>query len=240
MSISEQEKVDPQEVQEFQLPGWENDPVDSTPVPLEFQVWDYGAPGGGPLTDQEMVARTEEILAEAREKAQEIERQAYEDGFQQGQKDGQEVGWRGLEEVIQRLQHLVDTLEQDRESLFRQREGLLLELVLLASEKLVARELSLHPEAIRQIIEEGFQQVAHLEELKLLVSPPDYEVLKQADLESWPPGVELSADGTITPGGFRLETAWGEVDGTRETRWALVRSALQQTLETGDAHPAAD
>ena len=240
MFSSEQDKIDPQEVQEFQLPGWEEEAETTPPTLLEFQPWDYSSPEGGPLTIQEMTARTEEILATAREKAQDIERQAYEEGFHQGQKDGQEVGQRALEEVTQRLQHLVETLEQDRESLYRQREGFLLELVLLVSEKLVARELSLQPEAIRQIIEEGFQQVAHLEGLRLLVSPPDYEILQQSTLESWPLGVELTADGTITPGGFRLETALGEVDGTLETRWVLIKEAVQQTLETRDANSAAD
>jgi flagellar assembly protein FliH len=123
-------------------------------------------------------------------------------------------------------------LEQDREGLFQQREGLLLDLALLVSEKLVARELSLHPEAIRQIIEEGFRHVARQEGLRLLVSPLDYEVLRQENLDSWPPGVELQADGTISPGGFRLETSLGEVDGTRETRWSLVVQAVQQAVET--------
>ncbi len=74
--------------------------------------------------------------------------------------------------------------------------------------------------------------MAHQEGLRLLVSPLDYEVLRQENLESWPPGVELQADGTISPGGFRLETALGEVDGTRETRWSLIIQAVQQAVET--------
>jgi len=142
--------------------------------------------------------------------------------------------------VVKRLQSLVADLEQERENLFRQREQVLLELVLLVSEKLVARELTQHPDAIREIIEEGFRQVAHLEGLRLLVSPPDLEILRQENLDSWPPEVELVADGTISPGGFRLVTSLGEVDGTRETRWAMVIQAVQQALETTDAPSTAD
>jgi flagellar biosynthesis/type III secretory pathway protein FliH len=52
--------------------------------------------------------------------------------------------------------------------------------------------------------------------------------------------VALAADATITPGGFRLETALGEVDGTRETRFALIVQAVQQALESLDAHPPED
>jgi flagellar assembly protein FliH len=238
MFISEPIKIDPEAVEEFQFQGLETQSQQSQaqpPEPLEFQLWDYGLPESSLQGRQAIEAKTEEILAAAHLKAQEIEQQAYEEGFQQGQKDGQEVGRRALEEVVKRLQSLVTTLEQDRESLFRQREGILLDLVLLVSEKLVARELSLHPEAIRQIIEEGFRQVTHHEGLRLLVSPLDYEVLRQENLDSWPPGVELQANGTISPGGFRLETSLGEVDGTRETRWSLIVQAVQQALETLNA-----
>ncbi len=232
MFSSEPAKFDPQTVEEFQLPGLEEQGEAPPPATPAFRPWDYGSPGAGLPRKQEVAAKTEELLAAARLKAQEIEQEAYEEGFQQGQQAGHEVGRRALEEVVNRLQHLVITLEQDRESLFHQREGVLLDLVLLVSEKLVARELSLHPETIRQIIAEGFRQVSFQEGMRLLVSPPDYDVLRQENLGSWPPGVELTPDGTVSPGGFRLETSLGEVDGTRETRWALVVQAVQQAVET--------
>jgi flagellar assembly protein FliH len=235
MFISEQNKIDPETVEEFQWQGLETQNQGQTPEPLEFELWDYSLPEGTPREGLGVEAKVEDILAAAHLKAQEIEQQAYEEGFQQGQKDGQEVGRRALEEVVKRLQSLVATLEQDRESLFQQREGVLLDLVLLVSEKLVARELSVHLEAIWQIIEKGFRQVAQQEGLRLLVSPLDYEVLRQENLEAWPQGVELQADGTISPGGFRLETSLGEVDGTRETHWSLIVQAVHQALETLNA-----
>jgi len=238
MFTSETVRVDPQAVEEFQLPGLEEPETAPVVESLEFQPWDLGIPEG--LGGPGVTANSEKILAAAQLKAQEIEQQAYEDGFQQGQKDGHEVGRRALEEVVKRLQNLVTALEQERESLFRQREGILLDLVMLISEKLLARELRLHPDAIRPIIEGGFRQVAHLEGLRLLVSPLDYEVLRQENLDSWPPGVELHADGTVSPGGFRLETSLGEVDGARETRWALVVQAIQQAVETLDDPTSTD
>jgi flagellar assembly protein FliH len=232
MCSSEPAEHDPQAVEEFQLPDLEASGEAPTPCLHRFQPWEYGACEDDLSPEPEEALPNEEgILAAARLKAQEIEQQAYEEGFQQGQKDGHEVGRRALEEVVKRLQELVTDIEQERESLFRQREKILLDLVLLISEKLLARELSLHPEGIRNIIEEGFRQVAQQEGLRLLVSPPDYEVLRQENLESWPPGLELKADGTISPGGFRLETSLGEVDGTRQTRWNLVIQAVQQALE---------
>lgn len=240
MFSSEPTKEGSKAAEEFQLPSLEEKEKGTLSKPLDFQPWDFGVSGGGPWDPQGLALLSEEILAEARQKAQEIEQQAYEDGFQQGQQDGQEVGRRALEEVVKRLHGLLTDLEQERESLFCQREQILLDLVLLISEKLVARELTQQPEAIRGIIEEGFRQVAHLEGLRLLVSPPDYEILRQENLDSWPPEVELLVDGTISPGGFRLVTSLGEVDGTRETRWAQVVQAVQQALETSNDSSLAD
>lgn len=237
MFSSESTKNGSQPTEEFHLPSLEDQEKGTLTEPLDFQPWDFGVPGAGPQDSQKL---SEETLAEARQKAQAIEQQAYEDGFQQGQQDGLEVGRRALEEVVKRLQSLVATLEQERETLFCQREQILLDLVLLVSEKLVARELTRQPQAIRNIIDTGFRQVAHLEGLRLLVSPPDYEILQQENLDSWPSEVELLADGTISPGGFRLVTALGEVDGTRETRWAQIIQAVQQALETTDDSAPAD
>jgi flagellar assembly protein FliH len=231
MSLSDPAELDPEVVEEFQWPDLEASGEAPTYRSPRFQPWEYGPSENALTLEPEAAPSDEEILAAAHLKAQDIEQQAYEDGFQQGQKDGHEVGRRALEEVVKRLEKLAIDIEQQRGSLFRQREKILVDLVLLISEKLLARELSLHPEAIRQIIEEGFRQVAQQEGVRLLVSPPDYEVLRQEDLESWPPEVELKADGTISPGGFRLETSLGELDGSRQTRWNLVVQAVQQALE---------
>jgi flagellar biosynthesis/type III secretory pathway protein FliH len=164
MFTSEPMKISGQAVEEFQLPGLEDQALApltqaSLQESIEFQPWELGDPEA--LGGSGVAAKAEEILAAAHLKAQDIEQQAYEEGFQQGQRDGQEVGRRALEEVVKRLQNLATSLEEERESLFRQREGILLELVLLVSEKLLARELDLHPEVIRGVIEEGFSKVAH-------------------------------------------------------------------------------
>lgn len=237
MSSSEASKTEPQEIAEYQWPGLEQ-PGEVTVLtpyefhPLDLSLWDENSPEA-----QALKAKAEEILAAARQKAQELERQAYEEGFRQGQQDGQEMGKRGLEEVTRHLNHLVIALEEEREKLFRTWEKFLVELAVAVGEKLAARELSLHPEAIRQIVEAGFAQISGRENIKVVVSPSDYEILRQENLSSWPPGVELAADGTLTPGECRLLTSLGEVDGTWESRRALLSQAVKEALETLEVPP---
>jgi flagellar assembly protein FliH len=218
-------------IQEFQWPGLENSLETPTLAPFEFRSWDLALLDENSPASQALRAKAEEILGEARQKAQELERQAYEEGFRQGQKDGQEVGQRGLAEVTRRLQNLAEALVKERENLFRQREKVLVDLAVAVGEKLAFRELTLHPEAIRQIIEAGFRHLTTYEGLKVVVSPSDFEILRNEDLGSWPPGVELEADGTLTPGGCRLVNTLGEVDGTWETRRTLIAQAVRGALE---------
>lgn len=196
-----------------------------------FETWGFADPEVQEEEQGEEQLTPEELLAQARQRAQEIEQQAYEEGFRQGQADGLEVGRRALKEAIRRVEALVANLEQEREELFRHREQDLVELALLVAERLLLKELELHPEAIREIIREGFRQISRQETLRLWVSPPDFELLQQEAAADWPPGVELRPDPGLSPGGFRLETALGEVDGTRETRWALIAEAVRQAAE---------
>jgi hypothetical protein len=59
MFLFEPAKVDPQAVEEFQLPGIEDQKESSAPGNVEFQPWDYGDPGGGPLRGQALADRAE-------------------------------------------------------------------------------------------------------------------------------------------------------------------------------------
>ncbi|MBM4285477.1 MAG: hypothetical protein FJ128_09540 [Deltaproteobacteria bacterium] len=180
---------------------------------------------------QDLSGRMQQLLASARKRAQEIERQAYEEGFRQGQRHGQELGEKSLEPVIQRFLHLIASLETAREELHRAREQDLLRLILLIGEKMLGRELSLRPEGLEWLIRQGLQQLADSEQLRLVVHPQDYHMLQRADRSSWPPGVELAADPTLSPGGFVLETLHGDLDGAWETRWSRLARVLEEALD---------
>jgi flagellar assembly protein FliH len=184
-------------------------------------------------SETELRHQADQILAEAEAKCQHLEQQAYEEGFRQGQKDGQEVGWRGLEEVIQRFETMLVALAQEKEKLLQLWERELVELAVTISQKIVGRELTIQPEAIREFLTAAFHSLREVERLRLLVHPQDYELLINHTQASWPPGLEVAVDGSLTPGGFLLETDQGEIDGTIETRWAKVRAAIDNALGNG-------
>ncbi|MHB8068243.1 MAG: FliH/SctL family protein [Desulfobaccales bacterium] len=222
------------EVEEYTLPGM--DVGDDVPHIREFRF----KPLAYVETDPTLLAEAKGILKEARDKAQYLERQAYEEGFQQGQKDGREVGQRSMEQLVQQFQDLVNALVRDREELYRQREKDLIDMVVLISRKIVVRELKMQPEAIQGIVAAGFQLLTDTEDIKLHINPQDYELLQWAPQDAWPPGVEMVQDGTISAGGFLMKTGSGEIDGTLKNRWAMVAQLVQDMLQAGDEHEKAD
>ncbi len=233
--MSESPRKTAKSVQPFQLPPLKGEAAGPLPESGSFvlQVFDSGAPLVA-NAEKELTRMAEKILAAAEERRQHIERRAYEEGFRQGQKDGQEVGRRGLEEVMQRFEKMLAALSEEKETLYRRRERDLVELALAVSRKIVGRELTIQPEAIRDLVESGFRHLFEAEHLKLRIHPQDLELLAQYSRTSWPPGVELVPDGGINPGGFILETERGDLDGTLETRWAKVSQAIDRFLENSD------
>ncbi len=223
-------RTPPAEVHPFPLPGL----AEAAAPPAgasELFTRDFGQEEGPPLPGAaDLEARAREILAQAEAQRQHIERQAYEEGFRQGQQDGREMGLKALEEVTRRLRDLLAELVDFRERLFREREEEMVRLALAVARQVVGRELKSDPGSLRPLLEQAFQAISHREGLRLHLHPGDLEVLCEAAREGWPPEVELVADGNLTPGGFRLETTLGELDGTLETRWERVARAVTAAL----------
>ena len=232
MSSSEPFKTKLKRIAAFRLPSFQGDSSLSPPASGNFVLQAFGgdAPRKATYSEGELSHRADQILAEAEAKRQFIEQQAYEEGFRQGQKDGQEVGRRGLEEIMQRFETMVVGLAVEKEMLLHRRERELVELALAVSRKIVGRELSIQPEAIRDVLAAAFHNLSESERLRLLVHPQDYEFITSHTQASWPPGLEVGVDGSLTPGGFLLETDQGEIDGTLETRWAKVNAAIDKAL----------
>jgi flagellar assembly protein FliH len=222
------------EVEEFSLPGLEV--VKGAPRVQKFRFQPLAYVETNPV----LLEEAKGILKEARDKAQHIERQAYEEGFLQGQKDGREVGERSLEQQVQQFQDLVNALVREKEELYRRREVELIDLVLLISRKVVVRELKIQPDAIQEIVAAGFKLLSDSEDIKLHINPQDHELLQWAPQEAWPPGLEIVPDGTVSPGGFLMKTATGEIDGTLKNRWAMVAQLIQGMLQAGDERETAD
>jgi flagellar assembly protein FliH len=175
------------------------------------------------------------------ERARELRLRAQAEGYAAGHREGLEAGFEegrraGLAEAAPRVAQLdavVGGLASDLSRIDRELAQEVVALGLAVARKLVGESLRAHPEAVRESVEEALRQVAHIRGPVTVAVHPDDAALIQAHLEIAPPrgGWSVREDSGIAPGGCRIETGAGEVDGTLSQRWHRITAALGQPSE---------
>jgi flagellar assembly protein FliH len=178
----------------------------------------------------------EKALKQVREKAFLIEKEAYELGFAQGERDGLEFGQKRLETIIQPLKNLLAEVERQRRDLYKAHEREMVQLALSISNKVLHQELEGREKVITATLREAFQQVVDQRKVIFHLHPMDYQHLLDhpeevpcilRDLET----VRLIKDPAITRGGCLLETPFGEIDATLEAQFDQIVSRVWEHLE---------
>jgi len=175
-------------------------------------------------------------LKEVKEKTFLIEKEAYEKGFEQGEKDGQELGLKRLERVIHQFESVLVETERQRKALYEVYEKEMLRLVFEVSKRLLRHELEYHEEVILKVLREVFQYVTDRKNIVVHLNPGDYQYLLNHP-EQLPfsldgkSGVSLIEDPSIGRGGCWLDTSFGEMDVTVDGQIEQIASLIWQKRE---------
>ncbi len=242
-----------------QFPSSKEPPQEFSPPPFH--------PGGGsssafqvqwpPLLSRENAQRVdqaakemeERILKQARERALQIEREAYEKGFAQGEKDGLELGQKKLEVILDSFRKILEEMAGLRLYLFRKHEEEMVRLVFALTRKILRQDLPLPEGWVRETLVAAFQQVLDPRKVVLHLNPKDHQYLL-AQPEGLPfrqegkdeGEVRVLSDPSITRGGCYLETPFDEIDATLESQIEVLFSSVwpkfqQTTISPGPSNP---
>lgn len=188
----------------------------------------------------------EKVLKQVREKSLFIEKEAYEKGFSQGEKDGLELGQRRIETIITQFKEILLEIECQRKDLYKAFEKEMLLLVLDISKKVIRHELKLHEDIILATLQGAIQYVVDRRKLVVHLNPVDYQYLL-AHPEGLPlpldeaGAVKVIEDHSIARGGCFLETSFGEVDATVESQFnEIVRLIWEQWERSGEQSDRSD
>jgi flagellar assembly protein FliH len=205
-------------------------PPENEHPPFSQKLWPtlppkaYGAPA---VFKKEMEGR---VVKEAKEKALIIEKEAYEKGFAQGQRDGLDLGKKRIEVIVHQLQNLFTAIEGQKENLFRTYEKDMVHLVLSIAKKVLHRELELQEDAILGTLRDALGCVANQRKVIARVNPTDYQYLS-SHLEELPFSVKMVEDPSITRGGCLLETPFGDTDATVEGQFDEIASVIWERFD---------
>jgi len=183
---------------------------------------------------------TEQLIKQAELEKDRIEKEAFQKGFDDGLKEGQEKGLQEFEKKIDQAAGLVAELGDERARIRSLYEQDLLTLTKILVERLVHHEISINPLVIQASLQKALTYVVENSRVKVHLHRHDFEHLRQAALKnpsllSENNQVELVEDNAITQGGCLLETDFGEIDVTfescRDTLFASVDQAVKQALQ---------
>jgi len=172
------------------------------------------------------------LLKEAREKAIFIEKEAYEKGFSQGEKNGLELGRQRFDIIIQHFSHLLEEIKRKREELYQFYEEMLVRIVLVIAKRIIHQEISIHPEAIVDTLREAFQYTVDHHKIIVHLNPSDYNYLSShSSLGRDFNGIELKENPKINRGGCYLETSFGDIDATIDGQFSEIESFIWEQIK---------
>ena len=194
--------------------------------------------------DQAAKEMEEKILKQARERALLIEREAYEKGFAQGEKDGLELGQKRLEAILDSFRKILEEMARLRLSLYQKHESEMVRLVFALTRKILRQDLPLPEGWVKETLQAAFQQVLDPRKAILHLNPKDYQYLL-----SHPEGlpfrqdgkeegeVKVLADPSIARGGCFLETPFDNIDATLESQIEVLISSVWRKFQQSILSP---
>lgn len=186
--------------------------------PLE-DLW-QGAYGDSPQIRSSR-SQAEEIINNAKEAAVQIEQDAYQKGYAQGEKDGLAQGEKKFGEAIRNTEELLKKLQDQIAGLHKKHGQDLLVLIKAMVGRLVNHEVSVNPGVIQACLRKTMEFVVENSVVRIHLHSDDFNRLKEAGLENLAlldgkSKVQLVEDPNISMGGCLASSDFGEVDSTLE------------------------
>jgi flagellar assembly protein FliH len=186
----------------------------------------------------------EKILKQARDRALLIEREAYEKGFAQGEKDGLELGQKRLEAILDSFRKILEEMACLRLSLLQKHEGEMVRLVFALARKILRQDLPLPEGWVKETLAAAFRQVLDPRKVILHLNPKDCQYL-QAHPEGLPGRqegkeqgeIKILADPSISRGGCYLETPFDDIDATLEGQMEILISSVWKKFQQSIVSP---
>lgn len=189
------------------------------------------------LTVEEIEAMQKQAYDEAFEQGRQ---QGFEQGQQQGFAEGQQQGFEAghqkgyeesqhlLEKQVSELTALLESLAEPFKKLDAEVENELIKLVIAIASQIIRREIKLDPTQIVGVIREAVNVLPLAsQKITLNLHPDDADLVRSVlNLDENPPPWRLQENPLITRGGCTVETDVSTVDATLEKRLAAVIATL--------------
>ncbi len=169
---------------------------------------------------------------------EEIQRQAYEEGFELGRREGIEKGAALAREKAERIEAILNLLARPLHQLDDEVVKEVSSLALTVARHVIRRELRTDPGQVIAVVQRAsaILPVAS-RNVRLFVNPADAETLReglpapQGGESAW----QILEDPALARGGCRIETENSRIDASVERQFAAIAAELLGGEREGDA-----
>ena len=149
--------------------------------------------------------------------------QGIEEGRQSGHAQALAEHGAAMTQLVQALTAASRQLDENRQQLHTQAVREVVDLACAVARRVTKRQAALDPEILSANLKEAMTLAVHAADVRIALHPSQLQKLQQElpNLRlSWPQmkHVELVADESVAPGGVRIHSQHGQVDGLLDTQ----------------------
>lgn len=184
---------------------------------------------------REAELEAERLLNEAKAEIKRISEETYTQAKEEGYKEGEALAQEQYKGIIAEAEEYREKCKKLYEDTLSTLERDMIELVLDIAAKVVGEEIRNNQEAIIGVIKDTIKSCSNHEKVVLKVSCQDYDFVVEnkdrilslvPDIES----LEIKKDSTLDKGACIVDTGFGLVDGSADTRFENIKQAFYDIL----------
>jgi len=189
------------------------------------------------MTPADQAAAVMDVLAEARADAEQIRRQALEEGYAAGRHEALEA----LAPALSALGTATEEVRAAQAEAAPELERRAVELGMALASKVLAGALSVQPERVLDSVQGALRGIVERERVIVMVNPEDLEIVQGAaeELKATLGGIDhcvIEAERRVGRGGCIVRTPVGDVDARIETKLERATEVVAAAL-AGKARP---
>jgi len=176
---------------------------------------------------EEANAEARRIMEAAEAEASGLLSSSRENGYKEGHESGYLEGKSEAQSIIDEASEIKVFLDRRRESLYKEAEEQIVDLILSISKKVIGQELSQNREALLSLVNQALQKCAFKNKLVLKISPLDFDFIKEnkyriCKMVEGISDIDIVSDLSLPQGSCIVETPSGEINSSIDVQFKEI------------------
>lgn len=180
----------------------------------------------------------EEVKPLTAEQIEAIRNEAYQEGFEQGKRDGLAAGQKEIDAQVSHLKQVMQGLSEPLKAVDEQVEEELISLAMAVARQIIRREVLQDPEQIIAVVREAMGELpSAARNVRIHLHPEDAALVREAfntEEEETAPW-KIVEDMVLSRGGCRIESDTSRIDASVEKRLNAVLVELMGGSRSDDS-----